>query len=183
MSNSSRNAMKHGCCAVDTLLMPAERIEDFTALENIWLKSYQPANEAERHLVAELVQADWFLQRATKAYADVEAGLYAANPNPAEWTEQQDRKLGRYLRYKTAHTNTVLKCQKRIEDYRKARAAEKANAEKSAIAIERLKKLQQQNSGVIDWQQKLKNMRAEAVARGFVSPDEPNPFDKPRSTK
>jgi len=30
----------------------------------------------------------------------------------------------------------------------------------------------------LDWQQHLRNMRAEAVARGFVSPDEPNPFDK-----
>jgi hypothetical protein len=172
------NALKHGCCAVDTLLLPTERIEDLQALEAIWQKSYNPATEAERHLVQELAHADWFLQRATRAYANVEAGLYKANPNPAEWTEQQDRKLGRYLRYKTAHTNNVIRCQKRVEDYRKARAAEKANAEKSALAIERLKKLQQQNSGVIDWQQKLKNMRAEAVARGFVSPDEPNPFDK-----
>ncbi len=177
------NALKHGCCAVDTLLLPTERIEDLQALEAIWQKSYNPTTEAERHLVQELAHADWFLQRATRAYANVEAGLYKANPNPAEWTEQQDRKLGRYLRYKTAHTNNVIRCQKRVEDYRKARAAEKANLEKSAIAIERLKKLQQQNSGVIDWQQKLKNMRAEAVARGFVSPDEPNPFDKPRSTR
>jgi len=177
MSNSSKNAIKHGCCAVDTLLLPTERIEDLQALENIWHKSYNPTNEAERHLVQELAHADWFLQRATRAYASVEAGLYAANPNPAEWTEAQDRKLGRYLRYKTAHTNNVIRCQKRVEDYRKARLAEKAAAEKSAIAIERLKKIQN-SAGVVDWQQHLKNMRAEAVARGFVSPDEPNPFDK-----
>jgi len=123
------NALKHGCCAVDTLLLPTERIEDYKALETIWLKSYQPSSDAERHLVTELINADWYLQRATRAYASVEAELYKANPNPAEWTEVQDRKLGRYLRYKTAHTNNVIRCQKRVEDFRKARLAEKATRE------------------------------------------------------
>jgi hypothetical protein len=50
---------------------------------------------------AELIHADWFLQRATRTYADMEAKLLAEQPNPLEWTEQQDRKLGRFLRYKT----------------------------------------------------------------------------------
>ncbi len=172
------NALKHGCCAVGTLLLPTERIEDLQALENTWHKSYNPTTEAERHLVQELAHADWFLQRATRAYASVESGLYAANPNPAEWTEAQDRKLGRYLRYKTAHTNNVIRCQKRVEDYRKARLAEKAAAEKSQLAQERLKAAQKKASPIVDWQQHLRNMRAEAVARGFVSADEPNPFTK-----
>jgi len=171
-SPSSRNAMKHGCCANNTLLLPTESEEDLKALEVIWLKTYNPTSEAERHLVQELAHADWFLQRATRAYNDVEAGLYKANPNPAEWTEAQDRKLGRFLRYKTAHTNNVIRCQKRVEDFRKARAAEKAAADKSA------EKSQKKDSPIVDWQQHLRNMRAEAVARGFVSPDEPNPFDK-----
>jgi len=163
--------MKHGCCANDTLLMPSESADDLKALEIIWLKAYNPVTDAERHLVQELINADWLLQRATRAYADVESGLYKANPNPAEWTEQQDRKLGRYLRYKTAHTNNVIRCQKRIEDYRKARLLEKANLEKSALAIERLKKLQKQNSGIVDWKQHLQNMRDEAVARGYTPPN------------
>jgi len=174
------NALKHGCCAVDTLLLPTERLEDLQALENLWHKSYNPTTEAERHLVQELAHADWFLQRATRACASVEAELYKANPNPAEWTEAQDRKLGRYLRYKTANTNNVIKHRKAVEDYRKARLAEKAAAEKSALAQVKIKQAQNTSpSGVpLDWQQHLRNMRAEAVARGFVSPDEPNPFDK-----
>jgi len=169
----STNALKHGCCAVSTLLLPTERIEDYQALESIWHNSYNPSTEAERHLVQELINADWLLQRATRAYANVEAELYAQNPNPAQWSESQDRKLGRYLRYKTAHTNNVIRCQKRVEDYRKARAAEKANLEKSALAIERLKKLQQKNSGIVDWKQHLKNMRAQAEALGFAQPLNP----------
>jgi hypothetical protein len=51
--------------------------------------------------------------------------LYAANPNPADWTEQQERKIGRHIRYRTAQTNILAK-------YRKARTAKKAAAEKSA---------------------------------------------------
>jgi hypothetical protein len=177
-SPSSRNAMKHGCCANNTLLLSTESEEDLKALEVIWLKTYNPTSEAERHLVQELAHADWFLQRATRAYNDVEAGLYKSNPNPAEWTEAQDRKLGRFLRYKTAHTNNVIRCQKRVEDFRKARLSEKAAAEKSQLAQERLKAAQKKASPIVDWQQHLRNMRAEAVARGFVSADEPNPFTK-----
>jgi hypothetical protein len=165
MSNSSKNATKHGCCAVGTLLLPTESAEDLHALENLWQNSYKPTTEAERHLVQELAHADWFLQRATRAYAEVEASLYAANPSPAEWTEQQDRKLGRYLRYKTAHTNNVIKCRKAVEDFRKARAAEKAAAEKAA---------KPNNGPIVDWQQHLRNMRAQAVSMGFVPPDAPD---------
>jgi hypothetical protein len=170
MSNSAKNAIKHGCCAVDTLIMPNERMEDYTALENIWLNAYQPSTEAELHLVQELANADWLLQRATRAYANVESELYKANPNPAEWTEAQDRKLGRYLRYKTAHTNNVIKCQKRVETYRKARLAERAANEKSALAQERLKKAKAANPPA-DWQQHLQDMRNEAIARGFTPPE------------
>jgi len=179
-SNSSRNAMKHGCCAVDTLIMPDESIEDYKALDQIWCRAYNPQSDPERHLIAELVQADWFLQRATRAYNDVEKSLYAQNPNPAEWTEAQDRKLGRFLRYKTAHTNNVIRCQKRVEDFRKARLAEKAMAQKTELAQVKIKQAQNKTASGMpaDWQQHLRNMRAEAVARGFVSPDEPNPFDK-----
>jgi len=179
-SASSRNALKHGCCANNTLLLPDESEEDLKALEVIWLKTYNPTSEAERHLVQELAHADWFLQRATRKYNNVESDLYKANPNPSEWTEAQDRKLGRYLRYKTAHTNNVIRCQKRVEDFRKARLAEKAIAQKTELAQVKIKKAQNTSpSGApLDWQQHLRNMRAEAVARGFVSPDEPNPFDK-----
>jgi len=173
MSNSSKNAIKHGCCAVDTLLLPTESADDLHTLENIWHKSYNPSTEAERHLVQELAHADWFLQRATRAYANVEAELYTQNPNPAQWTEAQDRKLGRFLRYKTAHTNNVIRCQKRVEDYRKARLAEKLAAEKSAIAIERLKKLQKETK--LDWKQHLQNMRDEAIGLGYKPPEPPNP--------
>jgi hypothetical protein len=167
-SPSSRNAMKHGCCANNTLLLPTESEEDLKALEVIWLKAYNPASEAERHLVQELAQADWFLQRATRAYADVEAGLYAANPNPVDWTEAQERKLGRFLRYKTAHTNNVIRCRKAVEDYRKARAAEQTRQEKK-------EKQKKSDPTVMTWQDKLKEMRDKAISLGYTPPEMPDP--------
>ncbi len=174
-SISSRNSMKHGCCAVDTLLLPNESAEDLKALETSWLKAYNPNSEAERHLVAELVQADWMLQRTTRTYLDLEAKLYAESPNPLDWTEPQQRTLGRFLRYKTAHANTVHKCRKAIEDYRKARIFEKTSAEKSELAQERLKafkeKQAQKNRPEPTWKEHLEGMRQKAIALGYTPPD------------
>ena len=168
---SSRNAMRHGCCATETLLLPTESASDLKALEAAWLKAYSPADEAERHLVAELVQNDWFLQRSTRAYASVEADLYAVAPNPTDWTEQQQRKLGRFLRYKTAHSNNVHKSRKAIEDYRKARLVQSAGQQKLAISQERLKTSQRKNKPEPSWKEHLENMRQQAVSLGYAPPD------------
>jgi hypothetical protein len=110
-------------------------------------------------------QPDWLLRRATRAYTEVEKSLYAANPNPAEWTEAQDRKLGRYLRYRTANTNIVLKCRKAVEDYRKARLAEQ-------ITEQKLEAIQKKNNPtIVDWKQQLEQMRQKAVALGYTPPE------------
>jgi hypothetical protein len=169
---SSRNALKHGCCSTEMVLLPTDNLDDYKALESIWLKAYAPSDETERHLVHELVNADWMLQRAVSTHAKIEAGLFAANPNPVEWTEAQDRKLGRFLRYKTAHTNNVIKLKKSIEDYRKARAVEKTNAQKLSLAQERLKTQQRKNQPE-SWKEHLEGMRQKAIALGFTPPERP----------
>jgi hypothetical protein len=175
----SKNALKHGCCANDTLLLPTESVEDLKALEVTWLKAYNPTTEAERHLVQELAHADWFLQRATRKYADVEAGLYTATPNPVDWTDQQERKLGRFLRYKTAHTNNVLKCRKAVEDFRKARLSENAGEAKATLARERFEfQKKKAKPSEPNWKEHLANMRQQAIDLGFVPPEPPNPMKR-----
>jgi hypothetical protein len=168
---SSRNALRHGCCSTETLILPTENEQDFKALESTWLKAYNPQSEAERHLVAELVQADWFLQRATRTYADMEAKLLAEQPNPLDWTEQQDRKLGRFLRYKTANFNIFLKCRKAVEDYRKARASEKMYDQKLVLLQERVKATQKKNQPEPTWKEHLEGMRQRAISLGYTPPD------------
>jgi hypothetical protein len=168
---SSRNALQHGCCATATHILPHENPADFKTLEATWCRAYSPSTEPERHLVQLLVIADWQLQRVTKAHIDVEAQLYAQSPNPADWTEQQERKLGRHLRYKTAQTNIFLKCRKAVEDYRKARLTENANAEKLNMSRERLATYKQKNKPEQTWTEHLEEMRQKAIRLGFTPPD------------
>ena len=172
---SSRNALKHGCCSTETVLLPTDNLDDFKALESIWLEAYKPTEEAELHLVAQLVNADWMLQRATATHAKIEAGLFAAQPNPLEWTEPQQRTLGRFLRYKTAHTNNFVKIKKSLEDHRKARATEKANAGKQSLVQERLKALQAKAKAKTEpsWTEHLEGMRQKAISLGFTPPERP----------
>ncbi len=168
---SSKNAMKHGCCAASTLLLPHEKEEDLKSLEASWCRTYNPQTDTERHLVAELVNADWFLQRATRALADVEAHFYELNPNPAEWTDEQEKKLARHMRYKTAASNLVDKKSKAVEDFRKARKAEKTNEEKMAIAKERLEVYKKKNRPEETWKEHLVSMKKQAIALGFKPPE------------
>lgn len=42
---SSRNAVKHGCCAIGTLILKNENIEDYKALEATWFKAYSPKDD------------------------------------------------------------------------------------------------------------------------------------------
>ena len=174
-TNSCKNAIKHGCCAATTLLLPHESMEDYKSLEATWLKTYNPTSDLERHLIQDLINADWLLQRTTTAYAKVEADLYAINADPSAWSELQERKLGRHLRYRTAQTNLVTKARKAVEDFRKARLTEKANSEKLSIQQERLKVYKFKNRPEPNWKEHLENMKAKAISLGFTPPD-PNSF-------
>ena len=167
---SSRNAMKHGCCA-ETLILKNENIEDYKALEATWFKAYSPKDEAEKHLVQELANSDWFLQRATRNYAEAEARIMETTPDILAWTEDQHKSLVRFLRYRTTHTNTVAKHRKAIEDYRKKRAAEKRVEAKVSTAEVRLKAVQEKNKPEPTWKEHLAGMRQQAVALGYTPPD------------
>ena len=94
---SSKNVLRHGCCA-DTLILKTESQEDYNTLEATWFQAYEPKSEAEKHLVQELVNADWFQQRATRTLADVEARIMNEVENPLDWTEQHHRAIARFQR-------------------------------------------------------------------------------------
>ena len=80
---SSRNATKHGCCSTETLILASESEEEFESLKSAWFQTYQPKVEAEIHLVDQLVEADWFHQRATRTAAEVEQSLFTEqHPTP-----------------------------------------------------------------------------------------------------
>ncbi len=136
---SSQNATKHGCCSEKHLIIGDETIEDFKALENTWLTSYQPRDAAEHHMVEQITRADWFYQRAERTMAEVECGLMDAC-SPASWTDEQEKKLLRMQRYLTARSNLLIKAKKAFEDYRKNRTNEIVKSEKHEIVKQTAKR-------------------------------------------
>ena len=169
-ATASRNSLKHGCCA-DTLILPSENPADYKSLEATWFKSYPTSDDAEKHLIQELVNADWFLQRATRTVASVEAELFTLEPNPLNWTEPQQCSLGRFLRYQTTRANNVKRARKAIEDFRKHRASEKLSAQKLTTAQTRLKAFQEKHKPEPTFDETIALMRKQAIALGFAPPD------------
>jgi hypothetical protein len=167
------NAMKHGCCAVDARLLPGESEKEFKNLERLYNEAYNPKVDYHRKLISELVNADWLLQRTTKAYLEIEARLYAKSTNPLDWTVEEQRTLGRFQRYRTAHANTVARCRKAVEDFRKFRFTEVTQQQKIDINNERLKSLKTKNEAKPEpsWKDHLEQMRQQAIALGFTPPD------------
>jgi hypothetical protein len=135
---SSKNATKHGCCADSTLILKSENLEDFQALEAAWFETDEPETATEKHIVQELVLADWFLQRAHRTVAHIEAELLDETPNPLHWTDQQHKTFNRFLRYQTTRSNTVNRCRKAVEDFFAKREAE-------AIRDEQLQQWKEKN--------------------------------------
>ncbi len=169
---SAMNATKHGCCA-DTLILPHESVEDYKAVERAWHTTYKPTDDVEKSLIEKAIQADWFLQRATRAMVAVEADLYKAKPNPSDWTEAEERKLGRFQRYQTARTNIFKQAKKLVEDHRRARRQESERTIKITIAQERLEAYKRKNRPEPTWKEKLAEMKQQAIALGFNPPPDP----------
>jgi hypothetical protein len=171
------NATKHGCCAVDARLLPGESEKEYRNLERIWTEAYQPKNDSQRKLVTELVNADWLLQRATRTHLDIEAKLYAKSANPLDWTEEEQRTLGRFQRYKTAAANTVARCKKAVEDYRKHCLNIILQQQKIELNNERLQAAKKKNdskpASEMSWKEHLEQMRQKAIALGYTPPERP----------
>jgi hypothetical protein len=91
--NPAQNAIRHGCCAVESLILETEKIENYRRLEQSLRAAYDTPTDWELDLLNHAIESEWFHVRATKAYAKVEAELYKAAPDPTEWTEEQYKKL------------------------------------------------------------------------------------------
>jgi hypothetical protein len=175
------NAMKHGCCALvgengATRLIAGESEKEFRNLERLWTEAYQPKNDSQRKLVAELVNADWLLQRTTRTYLDIETRLYAKSANPLDWTEEEQRTLGRFQRYKTAAANTVARCKKAVEDYRKFCLNTLLQQQKVELNSERLTAAKKKNEPKteLNWKEHLEQMRQQAIALGYTPRERPD---------
>jgi hypothetical protein len=122
--NAAQNAIRHGCCAVESLILETEKIEDYRRLQQSLRSAYETLVDWELDILNHAIESEWFHVRAAKAYAKVEAELYKATPDPTDWTEEQHKKLGRFLRYKTKHANDVRAHLKLLEGFKRKRRIE-----------------------------------------------------------
>jgi hypothetical protein len=77
--NPAKNAIRHGCCAVESLILETEKLEDYRLLEQSLRAAYDTPTDWELDILNHAIECEWFHIRATKAYAKVEAELY--NPH------------------------------------------------------------------------------------------------------
>jgi hypothetical protein len=168
---SSRNATRHGCCALDILILPTENIEEFKALEAVWFNTYQPHSEVAVHLLDELVAADWLCQRSVRTLAEIEARIFAAEPDPLQWTDSHHKTIARFQRYRTANQNAFNKCRKAVEEYRRDRASERYKEERSLIAKVRIKVFQEKNQPEPSIEEIIERMTKKAAAMSNAASD------------
>jgi hypothetical protein len=171
-SPSSLNATRHGCCALETLILPSESIEDFHALETAWRNTYQPQDETTTNLVDQLVTAEWLYRRSVRTLTDIQAQIFAAEPNPLNWTDAHHKAITRFERYRTANQNAFARARKAVEDLRRNRATESQREERSQIAKVRLKVYQEKNKPKPTLEETIDMMRRKAIELGYHPPKE-----------
>ena len=121
---SWQNSTRHGCTSTATLILPTESVADFRALESTWLSRFAPKDGIELELLHQVITADWLLRRSTRTLTDIEAQIFAAEPNPLLWTPEHHAALARFQRYRTANQNAFTKHGRALEDYRRQRNSE-----------------------------------------------------------
>ena len=65
-AKSSRNATRHGACATSIFILPHESEEEWQQLHDASVRRFQPADEQEYKVVAQLAGIQWRLQRNTQ---------------------------------------------------------------------------------------------------------------------
>ncbi len=175
---AAQNSTKHGCSARTIHLTTEESIADYNALKTLWFKGYNvnpnnPENPFEADLLNACVEADWLARRAERKYAEHEADLHNQTPGGlASWTQLDWDKLRLANRYKVANQNALAKARKALEDYRKARLAEKQkqrtlkhNEEKPAIRQAKINREEPSDHDLIE------EARQMSIRLGYLNPD------------
>ena len=124
-SNPAKNALKHGCCAAEHVILPGEDPAEYERIHRNWTNEYEPQSEFEQDILEAAIEAQWNLRRANKNVRKMRAKLYAETLDETEWTDEQHRRLNRFIRYQTRYTNE-------LNQYRRLLEARKRTAEKQA---------------------------------------------------
>ena len=118
-ARSSRNAIRHGVLAHNTIILPGEQQSDYEEMFSGWVNEFQPAGYAEERLVKLLIRNDWALQRAMRAHDEAEAAVFGQDPK--EWSEEERAHLQNLQRYKTTAERSFLRFWNATQGLRKNR--------------------------------------------------------------
>jgi hypothetical protein len=78
---------------------------------------YMPFNEEERISVAKLAEARWALRRRKCVAESIEAGLYAATPDTAKWTEADFKRLAMADFYRLRAEQFAQRAQENVDAF------------------------------------------------------------------
>ena len=102
---------------VGLFFLPDESPEDFTAFFERLDDYYMPFNEEERACVAKFAEARWGLTRRKRVVENIESALYAAHPNPNDWSESDFKRLALADAYRMQGEKIVQHCQRSVERF------------------------------------------------------------------
>lgn len=126
-ATSSKNSITHGCTS-RTLIVANESEEDWNRVLESWLAEYQPDTDLFHSLVVQAAREHWFLLRNVRQYEQCEYSLHDEQGSPLTWSEEHNKKLDRFLRYKAAAERSFYRARNAVEQMRKTRAAETLTA-------------------------------------------------------
>ncbi len=106
---------------VGLFFLPNESPEEFTAFFERLDDYYMPFNEEERVCVAKFAEARWGLNRRKRVVESIEGALYAAHPNPNDWSESDFKRLALADAYRMQGEKIVQHCQRGVERFSKNR--------------------------------------------------------------
>ncbi len=95
--------------------LPTESTDDFDAFYERLDEHYMPFNDEERVAVAKFAEARWALNRRKRVVEKIEEAIYAAAPNPANWSENDFKRLALADAYRQQAEKVVRRAQRDVE--------------------------------------------------------------------
>ena len=94
------NGLKHGAASKE-LFLPGENSDEFFALLHDSFRYYKPVSLAQSHLIQDLTEARWQVERRKRIHAEYSKHLHTAKPSSVNWSEADLNRLHRFDRYLT----------------------------------------------------------------------------------
>jgi hypothetical protein len=153
----------------ERVLVAGESVVEFDQFVETVHNHYMPYDYEELVLVAKLVEWRWALQRRKLIFESIESKLYAAEPDPSKWPEDDLKRLMMVDSYRVqaeeavcrAKKNVEVSMQRRIDDY---------HFHKTCDIAERRLELQQKKYKLALWSAQMRAKQTAAAGGAEMEP-------------